>query len=245
MGDANYYETYYTEYLKTQPYNFVGNPWLEFAKWLLHKKGEGTIEQPTEEGVRIWNAFYSQQCEKIKGPMDILLVRANDAVQRRSLQEPEMPLNEQYESYKESMLKRLREATIHKKQLAVCYKGLLLEENIITMDNSDILTQREWEDLEAKKEARRIWLRDNKDRFVQEAFEELDKHIVERRKKHESMVTDATTLASTWVLPIPESKKDKEALLKKLKSEWRFKDAISGLKHDTPTYTVRNPNRKA
>jgi hypothetical protein len=100
------------------------------------------------------------------------------------------------------------------------------------MDNDDILTQREWEDMEEKKEKRRLWLLENKDRFVAEAFDELVKQIVQRRTKHDETIRIAIEQANTWEMPIPDTKKEKEALVKKLKAEWRFKDAVSGLKAD-------------
>ena len=228
----NYYETHYTEYLKTQPRDFVGNPWFEFAKWILTKYGNGCIEQPTEKGLEVWNAFFAEMSKKNRGPIDRLLTRANDAVQRRSAKEPEMTRNELYETYKVAEMKRLQEATAYKKHLAQAYKGLLCEENIITMDNDDILTQREWEELEEKKEKRRVWLLENKDRFITEAFDELDKQIAQRRNKHDETIRVAMDLATTWDLQIPETKKEKEALIKKLKAEWYFKDAVSGLKAD-------------
>jgi len=229
--EIDYYETYYTEFLDIKRRDNKGNIWLEFAKWLLSRFGKGTIESPSEEGLMVWNNFYKQQFDKNKGNMDILMVRADDNVQRRSLVEPELPHNEEYETYKASMIRRQEEALAYKKQQATVYKGFLCEDNIDVMgaEDRDFMTQREWEEAERRKKLKEAWLLENKDRFIQEAFELLDKTIVSKRALHQEAITERTKEAETWDLTIPDSKKDKMTLAKQLKEQWYFKDAVSGL----------------
>lgn len=231
-GEVDYYKTYYSEFLEIRGRDFKGNTWLAFAKWLLARFGKGTIENPTETGLATWNAFYTQMCKRSFACIDVLLDRANDNVQRRSLVEPEMPRDEEYETYKLKMQQRMMAAAEHKKHTAEVYKGFLSEDNIITMgaEDSDFMTQREWMAAKQAKEARDKWLTENKDRFVIEAFAELDTAIEKERAKRSAAIAVATHNAATWALIIPESKKEQEALAKKLKAEWRFKDAVSGLK---------------
>jgi len=230
--ELDYYKTYYSEFLEIRGRDFTGNTWLAFAKWLLARFGKGTIENPTEEGLVAWNTFYKQLCNRSFACVDVLLDRANDNVQRRSLLEPEMPRNEGYEMYKLKMEQRMASATAYKKHTAALYKGFLSENNIITMgaEDCDFMTQREWIAAEEAKAARNKWLTENKDRFVVEAFAELDKAIDKERVQRRLAIDTATDNATSWDLPIPESKKDQEALAKKIKADWRFKDAVSGLK---------------
>lgn len=230
-SEADYYKTYYSQFLETKKPDFTGNVWLEFASWLINRFGGGTIANPTAEGLEAWSTFYKQQCTKNKYCMDVLMVRANDNVERRSLVEPEMPVSEGYESYKADMIKRRLKAAEYKEQMAATYKGFLGTANIDCMgaEDRDFMTQREWMAATERRLKRAQWLIDNKDRFIVEAFAELDAAIVKWRSKYQQMVDGAITEIGTWNLIIPEGKKEKVALAKKLKADWRFKDAVSGL----------------
>jgi hypothetical protein len=233
---VDYYKTYYTEFLERKgAREFRGNVWLEFAKWLLQRFGDGSIENPTAAGLLAWNTFYTQMVEKNHGTtLDVLLVRAHDNVTRRSLVEPVMERNEGYEAYKAGMIKRQAAAGAYKRQVASVYKGFIGEDNIITMgaEDCDFMTQREWMAAETQRNLREKWLVDNKDRFVEMAFAELDSAIVQERELRASLINTAAQRADTWTVTIPESKKEKTALAKQLKAEFRFKDAVSGLKAD-------------
>lgn len=230
-SEADYYKTYYSQFLETHKPDFTGNVWLEFAIWLLNHFGGGTIANPTAEGLEAWSIFYKQQCTKNKYCMDVLMVRANDNVERRSLVEPEMAVCEGYELYKAGMIKRQLKAAEYKKQMDATYKGFIGITNIDCMgaEDRDFMTQREWMVAEERRLKRAQWLIDNKDRFIVEAFLELDVAIVKWRSKYQQMVDDAISEDGTWNMIIPEGKKEKVALAKKLKAEWRFKDAVSGL----------------
>ncbi len=229
-SSVDYYETYYSEFLE-QTKRREGNVWLEFAMWLLHRFGCGTITNPTTEGLVAWNTFYKQMCDKNMWGMDVLLVRADDNVQRRSLVEPVMERNEGYDLYKAGMIKKREAASAHKRNMATVYKGFLGENNIhcIGAEDRDFMTQREWMASEERRIKREKWLVDNKDRFVIEAFEALDTAVLKWREKYTRAIVEGRESADTWDLAIPEAKKEKAELAKKLKGEWRFKDAVSGL----------------
>ena len=243
-SDIDYYKTYYSEFLERKgAREFRGTVWLEFAKWLLGRFGDGTITNPTPDGLDAWNTFYSQMVEKNRGGvLDVLLVRAHDNVTRRSLEEPVMERNELYEVYKAGMIKRQMAAATYKRQVAGVYKGFISEDNIITMgaEDCDFMTQREWMAAEERRLLREKWLDNNKDRFVLEAFAELDSAIVKERELRASLISTASERAATWTVAIPESKKEKEALAKQLKAEFRFKDAVSGLKADQLTVLLED-----
>jgi hypothetical protein len=230
-SEADYYKTYYSQFLETKKADFTGNVWLAFAAWLLDRFGGGTIVNPTAEGLDAWTQFYKQQCEKNKYGMDVLMVRANDNVLRRSLVEPEMVVSEGYELYKADMIKRRQKAAAYKNQMVTTYKGFLNAESIDCMgaEDRDFMTQREWMAAEERRLKREQWLADNKDKFIVEAFVELDSTIVVWRSKYEKAIADAVSEFGTWDLAIPDGKKEKVTLAKKLKAEWRFKDAVSGL----------------
>ena len=136
-----------------------------------------------------------------------------------------------YASYRSAMLKRIESANEYKHKLALAYKGFLMESNIVTMgaELDEILTEAQWNVREEKRKQHAAWVLENHDTFVKEAFDLLNKTLCEERIKKQTAITDAQQLADTWTLKIPSGKKDQEALAKQLKTEWRFKDAISGL----------------
>jgi hypothetical protein len=96
-------------------------------------------------------------------------------------------------------------------------------------EDRDFMTQREWMAAEERRLKREQWLADNKDKFIVEAFAELDSAAVVWRGKYEKAIADAVLKFGTWDCAIPDGKKEKVELAKKLKAEWRFKDAVSGL----------------
>ena len=230
-SDIDYYDNYYIVFLKEIKYTAKVNIWLEFAKWLLNRFDGGTITNPTNEGLEAWNKFYKQMSDKNKYNMDILIVRANDNVQRHSLDEPVLERNENYEIYKANMIKRQQAAAAYKKQMSTVYNGFLSEDNIdcIGAEDSDFMTQREWMAADERRRKHEKWLADNKEKFIVEAFTALDSTIEIRRDKYKKRIAEACEAAESWDLAIPASKKEKTELAKKLKTEWRFKDAISGL----------------